>query len=242
MGSEGSCVGAALLITAEKEGLMPYRMSNVDWGPDYSEEELQNALIQEGLISERPNDLERKIADLLAEGKIVARFHGRMEYGPHGLGNRSILYHAKDPDGKRWLNRYLKRMEFMPFASATLYEERERCYKNLQGAEYAAGFMTITFECTDFMRNQCPAAVHVDGTACPQFIRKETNESFYRLLEEYYKLTGVPSIINTSFNLPGEPIVCTPYDAIRVFKVGQLHYLAMGPYVVKGVENYKDGN
>jgi carbamoyltransferase len=96
--------------------------------------------------------------------------------------------------------------------------------------------MTITCECTDFMREQCPAAVHVDGTACPQLVRRKTNENFYRIIKEYYTLTGNPSIINTSFNLPGEPLVCTPYDAIRVFKLGQLQYLAMGPYLVKGMD------
>jgi carbamoyltransferase len=235
-GNEGSCIGAALLLTAEKEGLAPYNIYDVYWGPNYSEEELQDALVQEGLHPEKPDNLEKKIAELLADGKIVARFDGRMEYGPHGLGNRSILYHAKDPGGNQWLNAYLKRMEFMLFAPATLYEERERCYKNLQGAEYTACFMTITCECTDFMREQCPAAVHVDGTACPQLVRRKTNENFYRIIKEYYTLTGNPSIINTSFNLPGEPLVCTPYDAIRVFKLGQLQYLAMGPYLVKGMD------
>ncbi len=149
-------------------------------------------------------------------------------------GNRSILYHAKDPEVNLWLNQQLKRTEYMPFAPATLFEEAAKCYKGLAGGEYAAEFMTITFDCTEFMLENCPAAVHVDGTARPQLVREETNESFYKVIKEYQNLTGVPSIINTSFNMHEEPIVCRPQDAIRAFQLGNLHYLAMGPYLVKG--------
>lgn len=234
MGDGGCCVGAALLLTCEKQQLTPQALHDVYLGPDYTEQELAEALKQEGLAPERPADLEKRLAELLVEGKIVARFNGRMEYGPRALGNRSILYHAKDPSVNLWLNTQLKRTEFMPFAPATLFEHREQCYKNITGAEYAAQFMTITFDCTDFMLRQCPAAVHVDGTARPQLVRRDVNESFYRIIEEYYKLTGNPSIINTSFNMHEEPIVCTPFDAIRAFKLGHLHYLAMGPFLVKG--------
>ncbi len=233
MGDGGCSVGAALLLAAKKEGVTPYQIDNVYWGNGYSDEDLRNALTQEGLSFEESDDIEKRVAELLVEGNIVARFNGSMEYGPRSLGNRSILYHAKDTSVNLWLNKQLKRTEFMPFAPATLYEEREKCYKGIQGAEYTAQFMTITFDCTDWMLEQCPAAVHVDGTARPQLVKKENNKSFYRIIEEYHKITGIPSIINTSFNLHEEPIVCTPYDAIRAFKLGHLHYLAMGPYLVK---------
>ncbi|GAK59422.1 probable carbamoyl transferase [Candidatus Vecturithrix granuli] len=236
MGDDGCCVGAALLLTSQKQDLKPYELKDVYLGPGYTEEEMEEALKQEGLVAERPENLPKRVAELLVDGKIVARFNGRMEYGPRALGNRTIMYHAKDPSVNLWLNTQLKRTEFMPFAPATLYEHREKCYKNIQGAEYAANFMTITFDCTDFMIKQCPAAVHVDKTARPQLVRKEVNESFYQIIEEYYKLTGNPSIINTSFNMHEEPIVCTPFDAIRAFKLGHLHYLAMGPFLVKGEE------
>ncbi len=234
MGDGGCSVGAALLLHAQKTGLQPYEISDVYWGPEYSDKELEDALTRAGLTPERPDDLEKRVAELLVEGNIVARFNGRMEYGPRALGNRSILYHAKDPSVNLWLNTQLKRTEFMPFAPATLYEEREKCYKNIEGAQYPAQFMTITFDTTDFMLEQCPAAVHVDATARPQLVRKDCNESFYRIIEEYYKLTGNPSIINTSFNMHEEPIVCTPDDAIKAFMQGHLHYLAMGPFLVKG--------
>jgi carbamoyltransferase len=96
--------------------------------------------------------------------------------------------------------------------------------------------MTITFNCTDWMKQRCPAVVHVDGTARPQLIDQETNPSYVRILQEYHKLTGLPSLINTSFNLHEEPIVCSPEDAIRAFRDGHLDYLAMGNYLLKHPE------
>ena len=233
--ADGGCgVGAALWTASAKKTIQPYKLKNVYLGPEYSEEEIEAELNKQGLKAERPENLERSIAELLADGKIVARFNGRMEYGPRSLGNRSILYHAKDPSVNLWLNTQLQRTEFMPFAPATLYEERDKCYINMKGAEYTSEFMTVTFDCTEFMLKNCPAAVHIDGTARPQLVSAESNESFYNIIKEYYKITGIPSVINTSFNMHEEPIVCTPYDAIRAFKLGHLHYLAIGPFIVKG--------
>ena len=131
----------------------------------------------------------------------------------------------------QWLNQRLGRTEFMPFAPATLYEHRASCYKNITGGEYAALFMTLTFDCTDSMKRDCPAAVHIDGTARPQLVSAESSPSFHRIITEYYKLTGIPSVINTSFNMHEEPIVCTPDDAIRAFLQGNLDYLAIGDYL-----------
>jgi carbamoyltransferase len=156
-----------------------------------------------------------------------------MEYGPRALGNRSILYRATEPEVNQWLNQRLGRTEFMPFAPATLFEERHRCYNNIDGADHAAQFMTITFNCTDFMKHTCPAAVHVDGTARPQLIREEANPSFHRIVREYYQLSEIPSVINTSFNMHEEPIVNSPADAIRAFLQGNLDYLAIGDFLVR---------
>jgi carbamoyltransferase len=120
----------------------------------------------------------------------------------------------------------------MPFAPVTLWEARERCYLNLAGAEHTAEFMTITFDCTDWMKEQCPAAVHVDGTARPQLVKRETNPGYYAILREYEKQSGIPCLINTSFNMHEEPIVCSPHDAVRAFLDGRLDGLAIGPYFV----------
>jgi carbamoyltransferase len=120
----------------------------------------------------------------------------------------------------------------MPFAPATLYEHRHACYQGVDGGEYAAQFMTLTFDCTPEMKRTSPAAVHVDGTARPQLVTPTSNPSFYAILTEYHKLTGLPSVINTSFNMHEEPIVCTPDDAIRAFLQGNLEYLAIGEFLV----------
>ena len=133
----------------------------------------------------------------------------------------------------RWLNQRLGRTEFMPFAPVTTWEARERCYLGLAGAEHAAEFMTVTFDCTDWMKANCPAAVHVDGTARPQLVRREKNPGYHAILTEYEALSGIPCLINTSFNMHEEPIVCTPRDAVRAFLLGRIDALALGPYLVE---------
>ena len=232
MGDGGCGTGAALLGFAGNGHHLNKPMRDVFWGPSFDDDEIVEALRRVQLPFDRYAPIEPRIAALLAAGKVVARFDGRMEYGPRALGNRSILYHAKEPQVNQWLNQRLGRTEFMPFAPATLFEHRHDCYRNIDGAEYAAQFMTITFDCTDFMKKASPAAVHVDGTARPQLVTPSSNPSFYAILSEYYKLTGVPSIVNTSFNMHEEPIVCTPDDAIRAFLQGNLNYLAIGNCLV----------
>jgi carbamoyltransferase len=232
MGDGGCGTGAALLEFAGPE-LARQPLSDVFLGPSYTDSEILDALRRTQLPFDRCHPIEPKIAALIAGGKVVARFNGRMEYGPRALGNRSILYHAKEPDVNQWLNQRLGRTEFMPFAPATLYEHRHECYNNIDGADYAAQFMTITFDCTPRMKRESPAAVHVDGTARPQLVTASSNPSFYQMLTEYHRLTGIPSVINTSFNMHEEPIVCNPEDAIRAFLQGNLDYLAIGDFLVR---------
>ena len=156
-----------------------------------------------------------------------------MEYGPRSLGNRSILYHAKDTNVNDWLNKRLKRTEFMTFAPSSLFEKYTELYVGLEKSEEAEKFMTISCPVTDKMAEACPAAVHVDGTARPQLVDSERNPSFHKILIEYEKLSGIGCVINTSFNMHEEPIVCTPNDAVRVFLDGKLDYLAIGNYIVQ---------
>ena len=231
MGDGGCGTGAALYHSWP--GGVKDSITSAYLGPDYSEKEIEAALQAEGLEYSRPNHLAAEVAALIHGGDVVARFDGRMEYGPRALGNRSILYHASEPEVNQWLNKRLGRTEFMPFAPVTLYEAREKCYHGIRGAEHSAEFMTITFDCTEFMRENCPAAVHVDGTARPQLVRREVNPGYYDILKEYEKLSGVPSLINTSFNMHEEPIVNSPEDAVRAFVQGALDYLAIGPFLVK---------
>jgi carbamoyltransferase len=127
----------------------------------------------------------------------------------------------------------LARTEFMPFPPATLDAEAHASVLGLRGAEHTAEYMTTTSDCSDAFKRNCPAAGHVDGTARPQIVRRETNPSFHRVLEAYRELTGVGTVVNTSFNMHEEPIVCTPQDAVRSFVRGHLDYLAIGPFIVE---------
>jgi carbamoyltransferase len=239
MGDEGLAVGAGYAVSAalgRERGMIltPQRLPEVFLGPDYSDEEAGRAIEEAGLTVDPAPDVERRAAELLAEGRVVARAAGRMEYGPRALGNRSVMYQPTDPTVNDWLNKRLRRTEFMPFAPVTLAESADQCYRDLDGARYAAEFMTITFGCTPWLQERCPAVVHVDGTARPQLIHRDTNPGYYRILEEYRKLTGLPVLINTSFNMHEEPIVCTPRDAIRAFVQGGLDYLLLGDRLVRG--------
>lgn len=239
MGDGGCGTGAALMQFSGREVNKP--IADVYWGPDYTDDDISEALQRAQLPFERHQPIEPKIAALIAAGKVVARFNGRMEYGPRALGNRSILYHAKEPAVNQWLNQRLGRTEFMPFAPATLFEERHSCYQSVDGAEYAAQFMTITFDCTEKMKRDSPAAVHVDGTARPQLVSEQSNPSFHRILKEYHAISGIPCVINTSFNMHEEPIVCSPDDAIRAFLQGNLDYLAIGSMLVMHPDRRNSG-
>jgi len=232
MGDGGCGTGAALLEFVGDDHLRK-PIPDVYLGPSYRDEEIVEALRKAQLPFHRYDPIEPKIAALIAAGKVVARFNGRMEYGPRALGNRSILYHAQEPEVNQWLNQRLGRTEFMPFAPATLAEYRNECYLNVDGCEHAAEFMTLTFDCTPQMKETSPAAVHVDGTARPQLVTASSNPSFHRILTEYHALTGIPSLINTSFNMHEEPIVCSPDDAIRAFLQGNLDHLAIGSFLVE---------
>jgi carbamoyltransferase len=203
-------------------------------GPEFAEDEIRSLLESSKIPYADEPQVEEKIAVLLSQGKVVARFNGRMEFGPRALGNRSILYRADDPSANNWLNKRLKRDEFMPFSPATLSEFKEKCYLNINTGEFAARFMTASFNCTEFMRKSSPGAVHIDGTARPQIVSLEDNPGYYKVLRKYYEITGKPSIINTSFNMHNEPIVCSPKEAIATFREARLDYLAMGRFLIKG--------
>ena len=236
MGDNGLPVGAALHTYYKDLGWLELdaipRLDDVYLGPGYSDAEIEAEIKKAGLKYEHYDDIAAKIAELLHQGHVVARFDGRMEYGPRALGNRSILYQPSDKSVNDWLNHKLHRTEFMPFAPVTILEAMNGNYKDITKNDYPARFMTITFDCSKEMQETCPAVVHVDNTARPQLIDQKTNPVYYRILEEYQKLTGLSSIINTSYNMHEEPIVCSPNDAIRAFMLGHLEYLAISNFLV----------
>jgi carbamoyltransferase len=241
MGDEGLALGAAFAGWRDCAAAAGRRydwppVADVYLGPEYSPDDMADALTAEGVDYHTSGDVAAEVAQHLAAGRVVARFDGRMEYGPRALGNRSILYQATDPSVNDWLNQRLQRTEFMPFAPVTRIEDAMRLYQNVHGAAHTAEFMTITFDCSDELKRACPAVVHVDGTARPQLLRQQTNPVYYRILDEYIRLTGNPALINTSFNMHEEPIVCSPVDALRAFLQGHLDVLSMGPFIALAPE------
>ena len=239
MGDGGLAGGAALAscIPGVLERTMPRDpepLQDVYLGPDLAELEIDAALAEACLEPETLTvPLEERMADLLVEGYVIARAQGRMEYGPRALGHRSILYQPTDRSVNDWLNTNLRRTEFMPFAPSTLYEARHQCFDRTAGAEHPAEFMTITFHCTPWMRERMEGVVHLDGTARPHLVRKDRDPGFYHIIAAFHQRTGLPAIINTSFNIHEEPIVCSAEDCVRAFLEGNLDYLAIGSYLVK---------
>ncbi|MCO4768637.1 MAG: carbamoyltransferase [Deltaproteobacteria bacterium] len=228
MGDGGLAAGAALAMSA----VVCHELKDSYMGRDFSEAEYERALERTGLPYTRPADLAGEVADKLVDNKVVARCAGRMEWGPRALGNRTVMFRPDVPEVNDWLNTKLQRTEFMPFAPVTLWEKREDCYLGLEGAESAARFMTVCFDCTDRMKKESPGVVHIDGTARPQLIRREDNADYYDIVAAFHERTGNPSVINTSFNMHEEPIVRSPRDAVRAFVASGIDHLVLGPFLV----------
>jgi carbamoyltransferase len=238
MGDGGLAVGAALAVWAGKtvrQGRYPapVAIDNTYFGPEYSNEEIEKELKKNRVKYKYHRNIEKEIAKAMHNNKIVGRFHGRMEYGPRALGNRSILASPTDPSINDWLNKRLHRTEFMPFAPSIMEEYAEKFYNNFKPGKVAAQFMTVTFDVVKSGARKAKAVAHIDNTARPQTVNEKQNKSYYTILKEYKKLSGLPLCVNTSFNMHEEPIVCSPSDAIRAFKAGAVDYLAIGDFMCK---------
>jgi carbamoyltransferase len=233
MGDGGLSVGACYAANAGSAGAARNQpIADVYLGSEYTDAEIESALEGSGFDWRRSACVEQEVAGQVAAGKIVARFNGRMEYGPRALCNRSILYKADDPDVNTWLNHRLQRTEFMPFAPVLLREDAPRFLKDYDEARsIAARYMTITYDVTDLCKAQAAAIVHVDGTARPQIIDEAANPSMFGILTEYKRLRGFSVMVNTSFNMHEEPIIRTPDEAIESVKQAGLDVLAIGPFV-----------
>lgn len=233
MGDGGLAVGAALAAAADRGELGAREgLRHAFLGPAWGEEALGAELDRAGVRPRRVQQLEEDVAARLARGEVVARFDGAMEYGPRALGNRSILAAASDPRMTDRLNLALSRSDFMPFAPAMLAEAADDWVEGLAPVRAAAAFMTVTAQARPALVRACPAAVHVDGSLRPQLVDAETAPGFHRILAAYARRTGVPAVINTSFNLHEEPIVCTPADAVATWRQARLDALVVGPYLI----------
>jgi carbamoyltransferase len=235
MGDDGLSGGAALSYYYQQNPEANKKQSEINEiykGGDFSNEGIEKQLKSNNLNYTFYEDVELEIAKLLNDGKVVGRFNGKMEYGPRALGNRSIIGAPFDPTINDWLNKKLNRTEFMPFAPSINQEHAESYFIGFEQNHIAADFMTVTYDVKEEVIDKIPAVVHIDKTARPQIVRKETNASYHKIIDEFNKLSGVPVVLNTSFNIHEQPIVYSPQDAINGFLEGKLDVLAIGNYIV----------
>lgn len=214
-------------------------MEHAYWGPEFGEGALRRILAErKGALEktgcavrriENEESLCRHTAALITEGKVIGWFQGRMEWGPRALGNRSIVVDPRRPEMKDILNSRIKRREpFRPFAPSILEERVGEYFEQT----HASPFMLMSYKVRPEKRSLIPAPTHVDGSGRLQTVSRSQNPIYWRLINEFEKLTGVPVLLNTSFN-ENEPIVCTPEEAVACFLRTKMDVLALGRYVVE---------
>jgi len=233
-GDAGTALGAALWVDARERGAgeRVWRMDHAFLGPEFGDGEVAAFLDGAKLPYRRMDDVAGEVADLLAGGKIVGWFQGRMEFGPRALGARSILASPLDPEMQTRLNAIKDREDFRPVAPVVLAEEAAAWFRDADDSP----FMLFVHEVRPDQADRIPAVRHVDGTARIQTIARAQNPRYYDLLRAFQARTGVPVLVNTSFNTRGEPIVCTPRDAVECFWASPLDALAIGQFLLEKPE------
>jgi carbamoyltransferase len=227
----GCSLGAAFYVHNQlKNRKKNYILKTNYLGPHYSDKEIRKILIQYKIDHKKSKNITKEVAKLINRGKIIGWFQGGLEFGDRALGNRSILADPRDPNMKDKVNKTVKyREEFRPFAPAILAEKANQYFEK---ADFTP-FMEKTYQIKRNQRKYIPAVVHVDGSGRLQTVSKNVNPTFHKLISEFNKITKIPIILNTSFNLKGEPIVCSPTDAIRTFFSSGLDYLILGSFLIK---------
>jgi len=228
---DGVALGAALAPYLDDNGKLPNKaMRHGYWGPCFDDETIEGALRTYKLRYTRLPDPASSAAELLSQGKILGWFQGRMEFGPRALGSRSILADPRDPEMNAKVNNAVKFREWWrPFAPSF---KKEAAAEYLESATDSP-FMILTAQVRPEKRRVIPSVTHVDGSARPQTVEKEINPLYWQLIDEFGKRTGVPVVINTSFNLRGEAIVHSPTDAIRTFFSSGMDALVIGSFLVE---------
>jgi len=225
----GGCLGAAAEILAAK-GIELEPMTHCYLGPRFDDDEIERLLRAYRLPARRVEDPARWAAERIAEGKILAWFQGRMEFGPRALGNRSILADPRDREMKDKINATIKfREDFRPFAPAVLEERVADCFVDGRPAP----FMTFTFDVREEWKERLASITHVDGTARIQTVSERTNPAFHRLIRRFESISGIPVVINTSFNVKGQPICLSPRDAVSTFYGTGMDCLVLGSFVLE---------
>lgn len=230
-GDSGLAVGAALSVYYQAHPDQPAeKLQHMYYGPEFSATEIESILRERKLNYEKLANVSEIAAHYLSENKIIAWYQGRMEAGPRALGNRSILMSPLRAENKDLINACVKYREaFRPFAPAMLCESIDDYL--VKGREEP--YMITSFDVKPEKRDKIPAVVHVDGTSRPQTVRRETNPRYYDLIKAFGDLTGENVILNTSFNVKGEPIICHPREAIKCFFDTGLDALILGDFLLK---------
>jgi carbamoyltransferase len=233
-GDAGGAIGAAFATWHRLGGDRVFVMDHAYWGPKFELAEMRIMVAEHRAELEAANctiddvadegELCRRTAAAIADGKVIGWFQGRMEWGPRALGNRSILGDPRRADMKELLNSKIKRREsFRPFAPSVLEETVSEWFEE----DDAVPFMMQVFQIRGDKRTQIPAVTHVDGSGRLQTVSRDTNPLYARLIEEFKKLTGVPMVLNTSFN-ENEPVVCEPKQALDCFLRTKMDVLVLG--------------
>jgi carbamoyltransferase len=226
----GLAIGAAVGLWTDRTGERPEPIEHLYLGPGFTDQEIERQLQECGTEYKRPADIAHATAELLADGKVVAWFQGRMEGGPRALGGRSILADPRETRSRDRVNAAIKFREYWrPFCPSLTVESASRYLKN----PVLAPFMIIALEANEEARRNVPAVVHVDGTVRCQTVDQNTNPRYYTLLKAFERITGHPVLLNTSFNINGEAIVCTPRDALRTFFATGIDALAIGAFLIE---------
>lgn len=229
-GDDGAAIGCALIASGSKDRKASNRVPY--WGPSYSDDEVRNTLVATNLQYEYIADFKELchiVAQELANSLIIGWFQGRMEFGPRALGNRSILADPRQSYMKDKVNAMIKfREAFRPFAPAVIAEHANDIFE----CDVESPYMSTTFKLKQ-KQNEYPAITHVDNTSRIQTVSSLQNGKFYELLNVFYELTGCPLVLNTSFNVMGEPIVCSPSDAIRTFTESGIDILVMNNFIIR---------
>jgi carbamoyltransferase len=233
-GDDGAALGAALYVQHEREpSASRARITTPLWGPGFDEHAIERALGRPGDFDlHRFSSFEALVDDVahrLDRGEILGWFQGRMEFGPRALGNRSILADPRAPDMRDRVNMLVKKREgFRPFAPAVAAEAAAEYFEIDEGDELTFEHMLFTMPVRAEYRERLPAITHVDGSARLQTVSRASNERFWMLLRAFGSITGIPMVLNTSFNVRGQPIVCTPEEAIDTFLLARLDALVLG--------------
>jgi carbamoyltransferase len=230
-GDDGTALGAALWVDAKqrKATTRDFVMEHCYWGPEYTDAEIERWLKLWKVPYRKLNNIAEETADILMQDKIIGWYQGRMEFGPRALGSRSILASPISPAMQQRLNEVKDREDFRPVAPVVLEEEAGNWFEN---ASYSP-FMLFIYDVKPEKADQIPAVRHTDGTARIQTVNERQHKNYYDLLKAFQRKTGVPVLVNTSFNTLGKPIVCTPRDAVECFWSSPFDALVIGSFVIE---------